>query len=242
MSNRGQGVGPRGAASDAGIPYRWQAADTFLSVAGISGHVNLANGNLLSVVHLSDFGGLSQVSFDLFYNSTDAGMSTVGGWRHSYSDTLEYVNDNTRIWTTSDGRLVTFTKEDSTWNAPSGVRLELMYNLAPDEWTVTDKGHNQRVFDGSGGELLRVLNDAGNPLNMSYDGSGRLETITQPLVIAHGIDANKIEISYDCNGRIDEIALPRITNPGEILMPLIGRTMEMQYDAEGRLRDSAQIT
>ncbi|MCH7720004.1 MAG: hypothetical protein IH988_03310, partial [Planctomycetes bacterium] len=224
---------PRGGGppiTHAGMPWAWEALDVFLAAGGIPGSVNLANGNQFSSVHMIDFAGHSTVSFDLYYNSNGTvGMSSVGGWRHSYSDTLEFPNQNNTVLRTSDGREITFTLNASVWDPPTGVWLELTYDSGLDEYTVKDKQQNTRVFDGAG-KLLSVINDLGHPLDMVYT-SGLLTRIRQTFFPAG--PENWIDLDYT-DSLLTKVTGPSITNSGDPEVEVI-REFELQYNPSDKL-------
>jgi len=90
-------------------------------------------------------------------------------------------------------------------------------------WTITFKNGEQRLFDNSTGHLISIIDRNGNTTNLSYDGSGRLVTVTDPV-------SRHLYFTYGSGGA--SYLVSEVTTD-------VGITISYSYDSMGRL---SQVT
>ncbi|MCK6466045.1 MAG: DUF6531 domain-containing protein, partial [Phycisphaerae bacterium] len=194
---------PPDPAAVTGAPWPWQAYDP----VGPWSVVNLANGNLHTVIPIAAWPG---VQFNLYHNSLGSHeLASLGGrgWLHSYSAHLDIDGDDV-IYIADDGREVPFTLvsgEDE--NEVYRMKIELVDD-DPDYYVVTDAAQNTMTFNLSG--VLQELADAsGNTTTLVYD-TGRLSTITDQV-------GRAITLTYDNQSpkRLIMIEIPPMLNRSE---------------------------
>jgi RHS repeat-associated protein len=159
------------------------------------------------------------VSFARSYNSNDTRVSTMGpAWRHNYNISLVSpggaTDDATLIG--PQGRSDLYDGSSGSFIAPIGVHRTLVRN-GDDTYTATDKSNTQWLFDSTG-RLTSIRDRFGNTSTLSYDGSSRLSTVSDPA--GRGV----LTLSYT-NGLVTSITDWR--SPA--------RSANYGYDASGRL-------
>jgi len=141
--------------------------------------VNTATGNYYSkVTDLSVPGrGLSFV-FSRSYNSADSYNGPLGiGWTHSFNVILTVNPDSSVGIQEGDGGVATFSPSGGgNYTAPAGVFDVLVAN-GDGSFTLTQKDQTRFNFS-SAGALTSVVDKNGNTQSLTYDGSGRLASIT----------------------------------------------------------------
>jgi YD repeat-containing protein len=170
--------------SDAGIKPWWNYKS--FTLKGDAAHrlsVNTGNGNL--VISVTDFVFASRVPAVLMrtYNSADATVikGSLGyGWVLGWDEHLTSVStsaDTTYVDPTGAEYLYTFS--GGHWTKPAGIYSELFYNLGTGNFMLTAPDGFQRIFSGSTGKLLSLIDANGNRLDFNYS-SGKLDSITSP--------------------------------------------------------------
>lgn len=157
--------------------------------------INLATGNTfiqendVRIPGLS--GGLSLVrTWNSKWPSSQSALQ-VGlfgpNWRSTYEEQVFIGGDYYIKYSRGDGSFWSFGTASSTpgtWvlAAPQDVTATLTTpSIATPYWTITFQNGEQRRFDGTSGMLTAIIDRNGNTTSLTYDGSNRLVTITDPV-------------------------------------------------------------
>jgi YD repeat-containing protein len=178
-----------------------------------------------------------------------AGMFGLG-WRSTYEERL--------IFNAGDGYLKYAREDGSVWSfglvsmgpnlyrtvAPGNDTTTITTNtdntaFTITSWTLVSKSGEKRIFDGTSGALLSIVDRNGNMSQLSYDASSRLITLTDPAsrhlnFIYTGSSSNLVSTvtsdvgislaySYDAQGRLTQVTKPDNT------------TITFTYDAQNRI-------
>jgi YD repeat-containing protein len=206
-------------------------------------------------------------------------LSSVGlfgpNWRSNYEDriyvdsdsTIAYARGDGHVWNFVAGASATFTPTPPasvlfTFRpvVPAKTTASLFYSST--NWTLTFENGEQRVFDGTSGNLLSIIDRNGNTTQLTYDASYRLTTVTDPasrhlyfsyasptsyLVTSVTSDVGiSLSYSYDGQGRLIQYTKPDNTtvsfqynDPNATLITAVldsnGKTLESHtYDNQAR--------
>jgi YD repeat-containing protein len=192
-----------------------------LGQAGGRSYVNAATGNL--VLQFQDE-QLSGRGLDLLHLRTYNSRGTwsdgdADGWRWDGERSLKLNTvDNTLTRTGGDGHETVYRWNGSRYVSPegSGAHDSIVYNGVDFVWT-DGSSRMQEAYAGSSKRLKSQTDSSGNSINFGYDGSGRLNAVTdvgssQQLVLTYGptvpggslIRLQKIEtksVTVDAQGR-----------------------------------------
>ena len=188
---------------------------------------------------LMQINGPNPVSFEISYNSLMLAEGVLGkGWGHNFEARLEPQDDGSIMLHWSANRRNLFKLEaDNTYKCSNQACLldELVKN-ADGTYLFTRRDHSTYQFDSSG-KLTVQANKHKQALNMSYDGSNHLTSISESIsgrtlslryngdVLASVSDGvHQITFSYD-----NEHNLTVINNPG-------GENSVFTYDQTGRVK------
>jgi YD repeat-containing protein len=200
-----------------------------------AGHpINLTNGNTYiqqTDIQIPGIGGglvLSRTWNSIWPPSQSAMNSGLFGvnWRSAYEERVFSVAGGTAEYARADGSFWSFLLYGSpaTFHvvAPANGRATLAYGAS--QWTLTFDNGEQRVFDNTSGSLVAIVDRNGNTTQLSYDGTGRLVTVTDPasrhLYFAYGSSASGLVTSitsdlgislsylYDSQGRLIQVTKP----------------------------------
>lgn len=137
-------------------------------------------------------------------------------WDHSYNQYLRPLDDGgAAVWTGRLAEHVYRPTADGRLEPPTGVARRLEHEPASgtreERYTLTDREGRTRVFsrpdDWPHSErlpLVRIEDDAGNALGLTYDGQGRLSTVTDDAdrgLEFHYGDCGLLERVTDHTGR-----------------------------------------
>src|SRR5258708_13969879 len=156
--------------------------------------INFANGNTeISQVDLripGVGGGLMLVrTWNSVWPVSGSG-SIVGlfgpGWRSNFEESVYVGSDQYLKYSRGDGGTWSFgwTGQMNNTNSfgvagPANRAATLIQ--ATGNWTLTSQNGEQRVFDGTSGNLLSITDRNGNATQLTYDASYRLITVTDPV-------------------------------------------------------------
>jgi len=159
---------------------------------------NLAGGALThSDQIISTNSGLLPLALSIDYNSQDASTGSLGpNWRHSLDITLSDAGHDAlllrsggtkRLYTYSSGTYSTPPGDHGTLTGtPGGTHIlsypnGTVFNFTADGKisTITDRYHNQLVFDYPGGTLATVTDSNGQKLTFTHSG-GWLQSVNDP--------------------------------------------------------------
>jgi YD repeat-containing protein len=236
--------------------------------------INLTNGNTYvqeSDVRLPGLGGglTLQRTWNSMWPAILSGFQTGmfgPNWRSTYEERVftgsgEYTGY--MVYLRADGSLWVFAAgTGSTWNlaAPANVVATLTQN-GTQSWKLAFQNGEQRVFSYSSGSLTSIIDRNGNTSQLSYDGSNRLTTVTDPasrtltftyanssfpnVVTSLGSSTGiSLSYSYDTQGRLNQFTKPDLTtvtftyNTQSLITAVTdsnGKTLESHtYDSSGR--------
>jgi YD repeat-containing protein len=168
---------------------------------------------------------------------TGQGAFQVGlfgpNWRSTYEEKIFIGGDYYIKYSRSDGSFWSFGTSSPTpgsWAvaAPQNVVAALTTpNIATPYWTIIFQNGEQRQFDGTSGMLTAIIDRNGNTTTLTYDGSNRLVTITDPasrhlnfgygspsshLVTSVTSDAGiSLSYTYDGQNRLSQVTNPDLT-------------------------------
>ena len=128
----------------------------------------------------------------------------------------------------SDGSFWSFGFTGNSWipAAPSTEIATLIQGATT--WTLTFQSGEKRIFDLTTGHLLSIVDRNGNTTQLTYDGSNRLTTITDPVgrqltlgyassssFLVTGITSTVAGITftytYDTQNRLTQVTRPDLT-------------------------------
>jgi RHS repeat-associated protein len=195
-----------------------------VQVAGGEGYVNLASGNL---VHASTDmvypGRLMAMAFRRTYNSQAASVAgSLGyGWDHNFNWSLTPAAAGAIVLRQGDGSSFTFPlRSDGTgYDTPPGSRMRLV-KMADSTFTVLRYDNNLLYRFSANGRLQAIAEPNGNALQLTYDGAGKLTTITDST-------GKAITIEYTAG------YISKVTHPGHTATA--PRQVQYSYDTAGNL-------
>jgi len=206
-------------------------------IASSGAPINLTNGNTYiqeKDVKVPGLGG--GLMLERTWNSVvPGGLSAfqVGmfgpNWRSTYEERV-FVGSggyaNNMLYLRADGGLWVFSSNGSTWSlaAPANVVATLTQN-GTQTWTIAFQNGEQRVFSYTSGSLTSIIDRNGNTTQLTYDGSNRLTTITDPVsrtlsftygssysnFLVTGVSTSvgiSLSYSYDSQGRLIQVTEP----------------------------------
>jgi len=181
--------------------------------------------------------------FRRYYTSRDTTSGALGpGWTHSYAASLS-VEGNGDVWLRGeDGQRVKFTRlTDGSYRGGPGVRSRLSSVTGGYELLRRDQ---VRYSFTSSGRLTELRDRNGNRHALSYDASGRLQTIV--LATASGSATRSVTLTNNAvTGLLERVELPdarmvqygytagRLTSVTDVRLGVTTYT----YDAGGRLAE-----
>jgi YD repeat-containing protein len=237
--------------------------------------INLANGD--TEISQTDVripglgGGLTLVRTWNSVWPTAATGSIVGlfgpWWRSNFEESVYVGGDEYLKYSRGDGGFWSFgwTGQADNTNSfavagPANQTATLLQTTG--NWTLTFKNGEQRVFDGTSGNLLSITDRNGNVTQLTYDASYRLITVTDPAsrhlyfsyasptsYLVTGVTSDvgiSLSYSYDGQGRLVQYTKPDRTtvsfqyndpNPTLITAVLDSNAKVLEshtYDSRGR--------
>ena len=182
--------------------------------------------------------GAQSFSFALHYNSLLLKAGPFGkGWESNYQASLETQSGGDIVIRWSANRYNTFAFNGSSYvPRDRAVQYDKLIRNTDGSYILTRKDQSLYHFNSSG-KLTQLGNGHGQHLNLVYDGSGRLQRVTEPVsgkfftlaynaagLVQSVTDSGnrKVTFTYDGNGNLLSIAKP------------IG-TITYTYDSLGRV-------
>lgn len=145
--------------------------------------------------------GARDLSFDIHYNSLLINSGSMGrAWTHDYGAFLELLDASTIKIHWSPNRANTFIDNGQNHYTCSDQSMKhVILNKNQDgSYTLTRNDQSQYLFNPSGA-LTELKNSHGQALNLTYNGTNRLEKITEP------ISGQTITFSYNADSLISTI-------------------------------------
>lgn len=244
--------------------------------AAASSPINLSNGNTyiqqmdIRVPGLGN--GLTlQRTWNSIWPSTITAFQTgmFGlGWRSTYEERV-FQSSNYIMYLRGDGGFWVFGNSNgSTWKlqSPASVIATLTQN-GTQSWTLAFQNGEKRTFDYTSGSLTAIADPNGNTTQLTYDGTHRLVTVTDPanrhLYFTYGNGSNNLLVtsvtsdaapswsySYDSQNRLTLVTRPDQTtnsfvyNSQSLISQVLdsgGQVLESHtYDANNRSLTSSR--
>ncbi|MDR1797551.1 MAG: DUF6531 domain-containing protein [Clostridiales Family XIII bacterium] len=197
--------------------------------------VNLATGNFIYSKTDIEIRGRFPLAFSRAYNSSGGQDGSLGpGWTHSFDIRLHEADGSAHI-AYGDGRWESFEEAgDGRYAAPAGRRALLARAEGGGHTLTLLDSMGRYVFDG-GGRLTELVDRNGNRTACTYDGAGRLSSVSGPggaLSFSYG-EGGLLAAVSDGTGRRATFAyegglLASATHPS-------GAVHGYGYDGKGRL-------
>jgi YD repeat-containing protein len=166
-------------------------------------------------------------------------------WRSTYEERIFLGDDGYVRYARGDGSFWSFGLGGPGWAvaapANAGATLVRVLNGSgqPLYWTLTLKSGEQRRFDINSGSLTAIIDRNGNSTTLTYDGTNRLVTVTDPASrtltftypngtsrLVTGISSSvglSLTYSYDAQNRLSQVVKPDQT------------TVNFQYDTNSMI-------
>jgi YD repeat-containing protein len=185
-------------------------------------------------------------------------------WRSTYEERVfpgSGTAVNYMVYARSDGSFWYLgTVDGSTWTLAAPANTTATLTSGSTYWTLTFQNGEQRRFDNASGNLIALLDRNGNTTQVSYDGSNRLITVTDPVSrhltfgyangssrLVTGVTSDvglSLSYAYDTQGRLTQVTNPDLTtlsftyNSQSSITAVTdtnGKTLESHtYDTKGR--------
>lgn len=149
--------------------------------------------------------GIDVASGNFFYTDVDVSIPTIGfpleirrtynnqaatvaggdfgaGWTWTFGTNLNTAADafGGVVWEQADGAKNYFKKNaDNTFTGEDGIFSTLVYSPTSQEYTLTHKDQTKFVFNSTG-KLIQQIDQDGNTTVIARDGSGKIQTVTEP--------------------------------------------------------------
>jgi YD repeat-containing protein len=194
-------------------------------------------------------------------------------WRSTYEERVFLGSDNYIKYGRSDGSFWSFGYGSPTggyaWSVAAPANMSATLVPGSSYWTITFQNGEQRLFDNSTGHLISIIDRNGNTTQLSYDGSARLVTVTDPasrhLYFAYGSGGASYLVSgvtsdfgvstsyaYDSSGRLSQVTEQDSStfnfayNSQSLITAVtdsMGKTLEAHtYDSSGRGLTASQAS
>jgi len=194
--------------------------------------INLATGNTYikeTDVRLAGLGGglkLVRTWNSLWPPTQTATQVGLFGpnWRSNFEERIFVGSDNYIKYARGDGSFWSFGFSGGFYAVAAPANVSAILTEGVTYWTLTFQNGEQRTFDNTSGDLLTIADRNGNTTALTYDGIGRLTTVTDPasrhlyfsyangssyLVTAVTSDFGvSVSYSYDTQGRLLQVTEP----------------------------------
>jgi uncharacterized protein RhaS with RHS repeats len=185
--------------------------------------INDATGNKFQLE--ADYQGTGDFPLQLarYYNSAYSDVRALGkSWRHTYERELYFDSAKTNAFIIRpDGKAYRFTKSGGLWLSDGDIndRFTAQTDTAGTltGWQLFKGDENGFEYYDSTDRLTVLTNRHGQSQDISYDGAGRIATVTDRTT------QRALSFAYDSNNR-----LGTVTDPG-------GAVYTYAYDTNGRL-------
>jgi YD repeat-containing protein len=140
-------------------------------------------------------------------------------WRSTYEEQVFRGSDGNMKYSRGDGNFWSFAQGASPANVISPGDVVATLASGSTYWTITFQDGEQRLFNNITGFLTTIIDRNGNQTQISYDGSNRLSTVTDPA-------SRKLTFNYP-NGSSRLVSSVTSTD--------VGITVGYSYDTQNRL-------
>lgn len=149
-------------------------------------------------------------------------------WRSTFEERIFSGSDGSMKYSRSDGSFWSFQQGVSPANLVAPANIAATLSSGTSYWTVAFQNGEQRLFDNASGSLVAIIDRNGNQTSLSYDGTHRLSTVTDPvsrhlyfnyanssfpnLVTSVTSDVSlTLSYSYDTQGRLTQVTRPDLS-------------------------------
>ena len=159
-------------------------------------------------------------------------------WRSTYEESVFVGRDNYIKYSRSTGNFWSFVGSGAC-AAPANTGASLTLDSNRTHWTLAFKNGEQRTFDYNSGSLTAIIDRNGNTTTITYDGTNRLVTVTDPagrhLYFGYANNTSRLitsvtsdvgislSYSYDAQNRLNQVTKPDQTK------------VSFQYDSNSRI-------
>lgn len=140
-------------------------------------------------------------------------------WRSNFEERIFLGSDNYLKYARGDGSFWSFGYNGGVWTvvAPANTVATLVPGAT--SWTLTFGNGEQRVFDGTSGNLISIIDRNGNSTQLSYNATGYLAMVTDPV---------SRTLSFTYGNQSFPGLVTSVTSSA-------GITISYAYDSQGRL-------
>ncbi|MEW6172674.1 MAG: GLUG motif-containing protein, partial [Bacillota bacterium] len=127
--------------------------------------------------------GAQPVSFDVTYNSLLLNQGPMGkGWGHNFETHIkELPNGNIDLYW-NENRVNAFINKGTGTYSSTDIATYYDTITKNEDGTYTLERKDKTVYEfDTLGRLTQIKNSSGQPINLSYNAEGRLETVTEPV-------------------------------------------------------------
>lgn len=139
-------------------------------------------------------------------------------WRSNFEERLFVGSDHYVKYGRGDGSFWSFGSNGSTWSLAAPANAVATLVIGSLNWTITFQNGEQRVFSGTTGKLISIIDRNGNTTQLTYDSLARLVTVADPV-------ARHLYFSY---GNGSSYLVTSVTSD-------VGVSLSYSYDTQGRL-------
>lgn len=169
-------------------------------ISKVSDPVDTATGAHLLERKLLGCHGVQEVNFDVEYNSLLLGAGPLGrGWGHNYETWLEEQTDGSikAHWTANRWNQFTMGANNQYVSSEQATQYDVLTRNADNSYTLTRKDKNVYQFDQNG-RLLTIQNKYKQAIDLDYNTSGQLTSITEPIT------GKYLTLQYNATGNIEK--------------------------------------
>jgi YD repeat-containing protein len=141
-------------------------------------------------------------------------------WRSNFEERVFLDTDGFMKYVRGDGGFWVFSSNGSSWKLSSPGNVVATLSQGTTNWTLTFLNGEQRLFSVASGSLVSIIDRNGNATSLTYDGTNRLTTITDPA-------SRHLTFNYP-NGSSRLVSSVTSTD-------IVGLSLTYGYDTQGRL-------
>lgn len=209
--------------------------------------INLATGNTyvqekdVSIPGLN--GGLSLVrTWNSTWPSNQTGYQ-VGlfgsNWRSTYEEGVYQFGTYMEL-VRGDGQIWFFTPNGTSWTLSSPADVTATLTQSGGVWTLAFQNGEQRTFSSTTGALTGIVDRNGNTTTLTYDGTNRLTTVTDPasrhLTFSYGSGSSRLVTGVTSDvGGISIVYAYDASNRLHVVTEQDGSTLTFAYDSSNRI-------
>src|SRR5205823_2261352 len=156
-------------------------------------------------------------------SSYQSGMFGLG-WRSTYEERV-FLSGSYMYYLLGDGGYWVFSNMGSYWKLSSPNNVVATLTQGGTYWTLAFQNGEQKQFSVSSGSLAKIIDRNGNTTQLTYDGTNRLTTVTDPasrtLTFTYGNGSTpslvttvsssvslSLSYAYDSSHRLTQVTKP----------------------------------